>query len=403
MSEHLGEYCTFVRGVTFQNGDTRTKGTDGLVPLLRAGNISRRLDLENDVIWVPSSLVSADQQLRAGDIVICLSSGSPQVVGKSAQLIDDWNGTVGAFCGIVRPKQNVDPPFLACWFQSSAFWKWRDMQARGANIQNLRFSELAGLAVSFPPIYQQRRIAARLREELATITEARAALEAQLDAAEALPSANLKSIFQSSEAQRWPCRRLEDISEISGGVTLGRALRERSTRNVAYMRVANVKDGHLDLTDVKTTPATEAEIAALRLKKGDILLTEGGDPDKLGRGTFWRGEIAECIHQNHIFRVRFDASRFEPAFMAFQFGSAYGKAYFAAHAKQTTGIATINRRVLGAFPLMTPPLKTQRALATRLDAEYSVATALRLSLAAKLSEIEKLPAALLRAAFAPSC
>ena len=169
-----------------------------------------------------------------------------------------------------------------------------------------------------------------------------------------------------------------------------------------YLRVANVKDGRLDLSRIKVTPATDDEITALQLKTGDILLTEGGDRDKLGRGTFWRDEIPECIHQNHIFRVRFDSSAFEPAFMAYQFGSAYGKRYFLRHAKQTTGIATINRRVLGAFPLLTPPNSEQRAIATRLDAEFGASKSLCESIKEKLLDLEKLPAALLRTAFSPN-
>jgi type I restriction enzyme, S subunit len=80
--------------------------------------------------------------------------------------------------------------------------------------------------------------------------------------------------------------------------------------------VANVKDGFLDLSDVKKTLAFEEEIDACRLQPGDILLTEGGDPDKLGRGTYWQGEISECLHQNHIFRIRFDQDQLDPAFLA---------------------------------------------------------------------------------------
>ena len=53
------------------------------------------------------------------------------------------------------------------------------------------------------------------------------------------------------------------------------------------MRVANVKDGHLDLSSVYEIEATEAEIDRLRLRPGDLILTEGGDPDKLGRGCVW--------------------------------------------------------------------------------------------------------------------
>jgi type I restriction enzyme S subunit len=262
---------------------------------------------------------------------------------------------------------------------------------------------LSSLEIPLPPLEEQRRIATRLREQLSILAEARAALEAQLAAAESLPAAHLRAVFESEEADQWPRKRLEDVSEITGGVTLGRDFRGRPTRNVPYLRVANVKDGYLDLSNVKTTPATDEEIEALVLRRGDILLTEGGDADKLGRGTFWNGEIPDCIHQNHIFRLRFDTSNFEPAFVAHQFSSPYGKSYFFARAKQTTGIATINRQVLGAFPLLSPRLVEQRTIAAQLDAEFYASAELLRSLRTKLADLEKLPAALLREAFSPSC
>src|SRR5436190_10911525 len=155
---------------------------------------------------------------------------------------------------------------------------------------------------------------------------------------------------------------LGDVAEIVSGVTLGRKLGAGNTRRVPYLRVANVKDGFLELSDVYEIEATEAEILKLRLRRGDLLLTEGGDADKLGSGTFWQEQLPVCIHQNHIFRVRFDLDHFSPDFIAAQIGSPYGKAYFFRHAKQTTGIATINQRVLAGFPLLVPPITEQRRI-----------------------------------------
>lgn len=197
----------------------------------------------------------------------------------------------------------------------------------------------------------------------------------------------------------WRTARLADVTDISSGITLGRDLRDRPARRVPYLRVANVKDGWLDLSEVKETEATEDEIRACRLEPGDILLTEGGDPDKLGRGTFWQGEVAECIHQNHIFRVRSDPAVFDPAFLAFQFGSGYGKAYFLRHGKQTTGIASINKTVLSHFPLLIPPINEQRRIAGRLREQIAEADRAQAAVQEQLRSSQTLPAAFLRAAF----
>src|SRR5437867_1994581 len=254
----------------------------------------------------------------------------------------------------------LDAEFFAWLLLTDEFTNYADENSRRARMPKLNREQLFAWEAALPPVAEQRRIAARLREQLTTVAQVRAAVQAQVDAAQALPAAYLRAVFSGSAARRWPAKRLVEVSEISGGVTLGRNLRGRSTRPIPYLRVANVKDGWLDLSHVKEVEATEQEIRDCRLRFGDLLLTEGGDPDKLGRGTFWQEQLPECIHQNHIFRVRFDLAQFDPSFVAFQFGSPYGKAYFLAHAKQTTGIATINRTVLTKFPLRVPPLSEQR-------------------------------------------
>lgn len=165
-----------------------------------------------------------------------------------------------------------------------------------------------------------------------------------------------------------PIFALADVAEIASGITLGRKTKETDLVDVPYLRVANVQDGHLSVDDLKTVPASRREIQKWALRDGDLLLTEGGDLDKLGRGACWREQVPLCIHQNHIFRVRFQSDRYDPDFVSFQMGSPYGKAYFLAHAKKTTGIASINQRVLGRFPLISPPLAEQRRVADRIKA-----------------------------------
>ena len=184
------------------------------------------------------------------------------------------------------------------------------------------------------------------------------------------------------------------------GVTLGRKLRGGGTRAVPYLRVANVKDGYLDLTNVYQLEATDAEIEKCRLEFGDLLLTEGGDPDKLGRGTFWGEQISECIHQNHIFRVRFDLKDFSPEFIAAQIGSPYGKAYFLVHAKQTTGIATINQKVLAGFPLMVPPFTEQRRITAILKEQMAGVDRIRQALDGQFQAVDKLSVSMMGQAFA---
>lgn len=199
--------------------------------------------------------------------------------------------------------------------------------------------------------------------------------------------------------RNWPVFALRDVAEIAAGITLGRKTRETELVDVPYMRVANVKDGALDISEMKTVPATAREIEKWRLRDGDLLLTEGGDLDKLGRGACWRNQLPLCIHQNHIFRVRLPSDRYDPDFASFQVGSPYGKAYFFAHAKKTTGIASINQGVLGAFPLLSPPLDEQRQIAARLKAQLAEVETARQAVQVQLRDADLLRKHLLRQTF----
>jgi len=113
---------------------------------------------------------------------------------------------------------------------------------------------------------------------------------------------------------------------------------------------------------------------------GDVLLTEGGDPDKLGRGAVWAGEVDPCVHQNHIFSVRVDRSVGEPEFISALIGSAYGKRHFLRIGKQTTGIATINKTQLRGFPVLLPPIQMQEQYATLVERSKAALSRLMLTL-----------------------
>ena len=316
-------------------------------------------------------------------------------VGKLG-LLKTEAATNQAVCAIFT-SQHIDRDFLFFFLL-----KERDnliKAAFGGAQPNISQDLVRALQVPLAPLPDQKRIATILTDRMAAIDRARAAAQAQLQAAKDLPAAYLRAVFDSPEAQKWPRQRLGDVGEIGSGITLGPGRTSSSGRLVPYLRVANVKDGRLDLSDVREVPATETEINKCRLRYGDLLLTEGGDPDKLGRGTLWEEQLPECIHQNHIYRVRFDAAVLSPQFVSFQISSRYGKAYFLSHAKQTTGIATINQQVLSNFPMMVPPLAEQQRVITEITSCLEGAERLSRTLADRFQLVSALPAALLRQAF----
>ena len=161
----------------------------------------------------------------------------------------------------------------------------------------------------------------------------------------------------------WQESALDTLADVVSGITKGRKIRETELIEVPYMAVSNVKDGYIDWTTVKTIMATKQEIEQYRLLPHDVLMTEGGDPDKLGRGSVITKPLKNSIHQNHIFRVRLQTERILPVYFSEYLQHQKAKRYFLGCAKQTTGIASINMKQLRALPVLVPPLKLQEQFA----------------------------------------
>ena len=159
---------------------------------------------------------------------------------------------------------------------------------------------------------------------------------------------------------------LKRVSGIQTGLTLGKVY-EGPLIERPYLRVANVQDGHLELQDVTTIEVPDEVAHRVELRPGDVLMTEGGDLDKLGRGTIWSGEIPDCLHQNHIFAIRCFKHKLLPAFLAYLTASRYGRDYFEATGKRTTNLASTNSRKVGLFPIPRPSIEEQDAICRYLD------------------------------------
>lgn len=161
----------------------------------------------------------------------------------------------------------------------------------------------------------------------------------------------------------WRFVRLGQLAEVRTGLSKNRG-REGPTITRPYLRVANVQDGRLDLSDVQEIDVPSAQVARFTLQKGDLLLIEGnGNPENLGRGCLWNGQIPGAVHQNHVFavRVRPDAGLL-PKFLELQVQSDFGRGYFLSSAKGSTGLSTLNSRQIDAFPIYLPPINVQERI-----------------------------------------
>jgi type I restriction enzyme S subunit len=264
--------------------------------------------------------------------------------------------------------------------------------------------------IAFPGRDEQQRIAAFLDASCAAIDAALIAKRLQLDTLDALGKSiiqravtegisegvefeNTGNAWMEKIPRGWKLVCLKRVAEIQGGLTLGKQyagpLIERP-----YLRVGNVQDGYLDLADVSVIELPASVATGVELRPGDVLMTEGGDLDKLGRGHLWNGEIPGCLHQNHIFAVRCFLHKLKPTFLAYVTAAKYGRDYFEATGKKTTNLACTNATKVGEFPVPLPSLTEQDAIcayleeklaevkgiATGIESQIAILTAYRKSL-----------------------
>jgi type I restriction enzyme, S subunit len=236
---------------------------------------------------------------------------------------------------------------------------------------------------AIPPLPEQQRIAAYLDASCAAIDAAITAKRRQLDTLDALRKSTIQravtrgisahaalestgNAWMEQIPRDWKLVCLKRIAEIQGGLTLGKQY-EGPLIERPYLRVGNVQDGYLDLADVSVIELPASVAAGVELRPDDVLMTEGGDLDKLGRGHLWKGEITGCLHQNHIFAVRCFRHKLEPKFLAYLTAAKYGRDYFEATGKKTTNLACTNATKVGEFPIPLPPLDEQRAIVAHVE------------------------------------
>ena len=263
---------------------------------------------------------------------------------------------------IIRiPDGIVDYSYLKYVLESPIITQQFEKKKQGVAQLNISLKDISDFVIPLPSMSEQKEIVSKLRHADSLISLRKQQI-AKLDE---LVKARFVEMFGDMllNTSAWDENTLDALADIVSGITKGRKVHDDNLVEVPYMAVSNVKDGYIDWTTVKTILATRQEIEQYRLLPNDVLMTEGGDPDKVGRGAILRMPLENSIHQNHIFRVRLDESKILPVFFAEYLQHQKAKRYFLGCAKQTTGIASINMKQLRALPVLLPPLGLQHQFA----------------------------------------
>ncbi len=183
-------------------------------------------------------------------------------------------------------------------------------------------------------------------------------------------SAGLRAGYKQTEVGvipvDWEVRPLFRVADIRGGIAKNANTTISDPISVHYLRVANVQDGFLSLGEMSKIELSRGDLGRYRVLPGDVLMNEGGDLDKLGRGAIWHGDFDPCVHQNHVFVVRCKAGLL-PEYLNIWTATPPARRFFLVAGKQTTNLASISKSSLGELTVAIPCLAEQRAIAAALS------------------------------------
>jgi len=352
-------------GAAMQKIDERIPGVDlPLMSVSQTKGVVRRSELTD----APQRAESLDayKVCRKGDVVF-----NKMKIRSGAMGVAHEDGLVTYHYEVMRPREGIDPRYIvhlmkSSWFTSELIARERGISAGGEHggirTTEVPFTVLRTIDVLLPEIDEQRAIADYLDRETVRIDTL---IEEQQRLIEMLRERRAAAIASTLTNLSDAMTRLKYVSTIQTGVTLS-GEGESVDAEWPYLRVANVQVGYVDLGEIKTVRVPSERAVRSMLQHGDVLMTEGGDVDKLGRGALWRGQLPNMLHQNHIFAVRPNKS-LDSEFLVYWLDGPVARTYFRTTAKQTTNLAATNKWTVGNLPVALPPIEEQRRAIVALD------------------------------------
>lgn len=319
-----------------------------------------------------------------GDLLIAGLGDDNNFVGRACVAPNDLGpALVKADCFRFRlDAKKAEARFVAYALSASAPKAAGELSG-GSTRSRINLGLMAGRKVLLPPIHEQERIANFLDEQTARIDALIAEKEAlknslrehQYSYASHLMTRGLSSGIRLKATghpevgdipQHWNVKRLKFLGEVRSGIAKGKDHGGRDVVSLPYLRVANVQDGYVDLGEVLEIEVGTHEVERFLLQAGDVLMNEGGDNDKLGRGTVWRGQIQPCVHQNHVFAVRLQDVSVADWVARFTSTDA-ARTYFFLRSKQSTNLASINQANVRELPVPMPSEEERRQIMAELE------------------------------------
>lgn len=393
----------------FVGGGTPSKDNDefwgGDVPWVSPKDMKRpRIDDTEDKITVAALGSSACTLIAPGAVLIVVRSGILQHTIPVA--MNDVAVALNQDMKALLPDERVQCAFLAyqiqgCQRELREFWV-----KQGATVESIEQQRMADSSFALPDLGEQQSITIYLDRETARIDallaekdsligllrEYRQSVISERLSGEMLPGSASGCDWAPHLPTGWLFKRLKHLGQVRSGIAKGKNTDGCEIVEMPYLRVANVQDGYLALDEISTIEVAVADAARYLLQPGDVLMNEGGDYDKVGRGAVWHGEVQPCLHQNHVFAVRPEDPDMAE-WIAATTQALYAKLYFMNNAKQSTNLASISQSNVKELPVLLPPKQERDAILAEVRQQIAQVDALLTHAREEITLLKELRAA----------
>lgn len=392
-TKKLSEVCDFSRGLTYSKKD-EVDFSDNIV--LRSNNIdlkSSLLDL-SDLRYINNKIIIPDnKRVRRGSIIICTANGSKSHLGKIALIDDDYEYAFGGFMGQLTPKECIDSKYFFYNLNSSFYKDHLEKISSGANINNLKFSDLKDLEIPLPPLSEQHHIVKILDEVFVDVAKAKENAGKNLQNAKELFESYLQSVF-ANPGKDWEEKKIKEIGKTQTGLTPKTANKKYYGNFVPFITPADVDilgDGSIRYNS-KGLSEEGLEVGRKIEKNSVLMVCIGATIGKVGFAT----EIVSCNQQINTLtpEIKYDAKLF---YYILSTKSFFNKVI---EGSSQATLPIINKgkweNLIVTFP---KSLIEQKSIVAKLDALLVETKKLETIYKQKMADLEELKKSVLKRAF----
>jgi len=336
---------------------------DNGIPYIRVADmVNDKISLKK-LVYIPKEIHERNlkSELHPNDVIIAKTGAT---IGKVAVIPRNIRvaNTTASIGKITLDDEKVMPKYLLYFIKTRYFTQQMWAVSKKSAQPGFNVKDIKKFKIIVPPLLTQKKI-------VAILEKAEKLKEWRMEADE-LTDEFLKSTFFEmfgdpvKNPMGWELKKLGEIGEVSSGLTLNSQRRANKENLFPYLRVANVYRNKLDLNEIKYIHVSDLEFERFLLKKNDVLIVEGhGNIEEIGRAAIWNGEIPNCLHQNHIIKVRLNDNYISHSFLSF-FLNFYGNyGYFSSKSRTTSGLNTISTNKVRKAKIPLPPVSMQKKFA----------------------------------------